>query len=177
MADDAKVEMVKVEKDYVSRLEAEVERLKGERERTASKAALLEERARAEAVRVARRRVLEESLSGRQVSIDASRAAGLLDRLTSNVAAVVDDAGRASVPQAGIDEIREQARLILDAIGFAGGVVSPPIQPGEPPRRGERRTSGGVPNCWDTSAERSGYARGREMMMSAVKELERNGVL
>ena len=177
MGDEVKVEKIQVERDYLARLERELEELKAAGELERRRAGLLEGQIKREAVDAARRRVLSDCLGRQNVPLDISRALALLERLTQDVAAEVDDGGRAVVPEGEERKIREQVEAIVGSVRVGGGQppVAPPISPGEPPRRAGRGGGGGMVNSWDAAVKKGGTARGKEMIASAARELEREG--
>lgn len=176
MADDAKVEKVSVEKKYLEKLERELEELRANGESSRDRVVKLEDRIKNEAVAAARRRLLEESVKRRGAALDVVKAAGLLEQLTNDVVAEVDETGRAFVPDGELEKIRGQVKAIISSVGPQQRVVSPPIAPGEPPRRA-RRSGVDFGNSWEAAGKRGGTARGKEMIAAAARELERDGVL
>ena len=170
-------EMITIERDHLARLQKELDDLRAGSERDRQRAAALEERVKREAADAARRRILAEAVGRRNVPLDVSRAVLLLERLTADVAAEVDDAGRAFVSVDGERRIREQAEQIMQTLNVqAGPPVPPPISPGEPPTRvGRGSAPAAFLNSWDATPRRTGSARGRDMIAAAARELEREG--
>jgi hypothetical protein len=177
MADDAKAEKISVDKKYLAKLEREVKELREVGGRSGSRVSLLEERMKQEALANVRRRMLEDAVAQRGMPLDVSKAAGLLERLTSGVAAEVDETGKVFVSEEEYQKIREQVDAIIGSLAMPPKVVPPPIAPGEPPTRPAQPAGPGFANCWEAQARRGGAARGRELIEKAAKELERNGVL
>ena len=177
MPDDPKTETITIERDHLAKLQKELDDLRSGSERDRSRAALLEERVKREAVDSARRRIFAESVGRRNVPLDVSRALVLLERLTADVAAQVGDDGLAFVPGDQELRIREQADAIVHSLNIqpAGPPVPPPITPGEPPTRTGRGSPPAFTNSWNLPARKTGTAKGRDMIAAAARELEREG--
>ncbi|HUW33924.1 MAG TPA: hypothetical protein VM223_20135 [Planctomycetota bacterium] len=171
---------ITIERDYLEKLQSELETLRAGSERDRRRAELLEERIKRETVDAARRRILADALGRRSVPLDISRAAVILERLTADVSAQIDDDGNVIIPDAEQQKIREQVAGLIDSVAAAPSAppTPPPIKPGEPPTRLGRGASGGsFTNSWDTSARKTGTARGRELLAQAARELEKEGRL
>lgn len=155
-----------------------------ELERRAARVGVLEGRIREGALADARCAVLRRVARERGVVLDVERAAGLLSRLTDDVAAVVDEEGRGVVPEEGLRVMWERAVELADWVA-GGRPAAPPISPGEPPvvsrggagRAGRMADGAGCGNCWEGGPRRGGAARGRELIECAAREMEREGLL
>ena len=177
MSDDTKIT---IERDYLANLQSELETLRTGSERDRRRAALLEERIKRETVDAARRRILADALGRRSVPLDISRAALIIERLTADVSAQIDDAGNVTIPESEQQKIREQVAGLIESVASASPAPPspPPINPGEPPTRTGRsvsRTS--FTNSWDAPPRKSGAARGRDLLAQAARELEKEGRL
>ena len=177
MADDPKKKEVPADKKRLEKLERELEELRASKDRSRTRALMLEERMKQEALTNARRRVLEESVGRRGLALDVSKASGLLEKLTGDVVAEVDETGRAFVPEGEQEKIREQVDAIIESLGAPQKVVPPPISPGEPPTRSGQTGAADFGNSWDAVARRGGLAKGKELIAAAAKQLEREGIL
>jgi len=177
MADDPKKKEMPVDKKRLEKLERELEELRASNDESRRRALVLEERMKQEALANARKRALEESVGRRGVALDVSKAAGLLEKLTDDVVAEVDESGRAFVPEGEQEKIRRQVDTIISSLGAPQKVVPPPIAPGEPPTRSAQTGAAHFANCWDAAANRGGAARGKELIAAAARELEKEGIL
>jgi len=163
---------ITIERDYLEKLQSELETLRAGSERDRRHAAALEERIKRETVDAARRRILADALGRRSVPLDISRAAVILERLTADVTARIDDAGNVIIPDAEQQKIRDQVAGLIESVAAAPAAPPspPPINPGEPPTRLGRSAPGGsFTNSWN--------APGRELLAQAARELEREGRL
>ena len=70
MADDPKKKEVPADKKRLEKLERELEELRASKDRSRTRALMLEERMKREALTNARRRVLEESVGRRGLALD-----------------------------------------------------------------------------------------------------------